>query len=121
MGKKSYEKIYRATKDHYFKIGNICCPLLENEMISFGKEGWRHMVYKSYYIRPIKDRIRRFKLFKHARIITETSTIYEYRENILDGVVAKFWTLSMSINSKKLKVTIRQIDDGPKHYFSIMN
>ena len=105
----------------YFSIGEVTSSDL-NEEIIFNRFGWRHIFQKSFHTRSTHDRIRRFKLLRDAREIIQYGYIGAFRENTQNGIRGRFWTLCLEKKGhKKLKVVVRQINDGQKHFFSIMD
>jgi hypothetical protein len=41
--------------------------------------------------------------------------------NIVDGYPASFWSIIGNVEGKKVKVIIRQLGNGRKHFFSVMD
>ncbi len=52
-------------------------------------------------------------------IVSTTPIFTDYREEFEKGKRAQFWELSQSIEGKIVSAVIRQIENGPKHYFSV--
>jgi len=117
-----WNKYIKKSHEQYKSIGSVPCPAFNNELILFNKYGWTHLLRKGKDIRNRDEQARRINLLLHASIIINKSTEYsEYRKNFLDGTIGHFWSLRKNILNKKLKVVIRQLDNGPKHFFSIMS
>ena len=78
-------------------------------------------MYKGRILRPQADRINRFNAFLSIQEIIEGSeTFYEYRKSTGQVSTAYFWSLVKTIDGRKVTVVIRQLDNGPKHFFSII-
>lgn len=121
MEKEIYQKIYNRTKKFYYGIKPVLSKSFNNEVILFGGSGWRHMIWKDGEMRPIEDRLRRFALLKFAAYVIRYGQIIHYRKDVKNGIVGKFWRLSLKIDKQYIKVVIRQIGTSSKHFFSVMN
>lgn len=115
----------QALRD-YMNIGSIRCPALGNEEVVFDDHGLRHLSRKYGEKRPILDQIRRLRLVPLAvRILTENAADVTRTETFKrsSGVLttAQFWKFTVQENGQIISVVIRQIEDGPKHFFSVMN
>jgi hypothetical protein len=130
----NYEKIRQDAENFYKKIGCLRCPALNNEYVFFTSEGFNHLMYKgSRKERSRNDQITKFKLLPKARYIIETSTTFqEYDETLTsirrkmhkrvvdDSAVAKYWGFVAIIKDIRTKVIVRQIENGQKHFWSVI-
>jgi hypothetical protein len=131
---EEYQSIRNSTQNFYNQKQYIRCPALNNEMVHFTSEGFNHLVYKND--RNERDKgiqIMKFKLLPRAVEIIGLSTTYqEYDENIKDirkkkhkkivceSAVVKYWGLVAVIRNTRVKVIIRQIGNGQKHFWSVI-
>ncbi|MCX6716513.1 MAG: hypothetical protein NTV72_01160 [Candidatus Taylorbacteria bacterium] len=117
------DEISELLDKEYSKNKETHCPALGNELVYFNHEGLRHLKRKGEKIRPINDQIRRFYLLSYAmNIISNSQIISNYRTNIdKKGVKIQFWTLSKIIKNRNVKIVIRQVENRPKHFFSIFD
>jgi hypothetical protein len=129
----SYTKAVDKAKRVYKMIGRVKCPALNDEFVAFNNEGLNHIMRKGKNLRPKTEQKRRFALLKYAEpIIINPQAIIEYREEIkkvfvkkqgqkiLQESIARFWTFSASVDHCKIKIVVRQLNAGQKHFFSIM-
>ncbi len=121
---ENYTKILNSTKKYYFDIGSIYCPLLKNNKIIFDEQGFRHFMRKNNRQRPIKDQIRRFRLFnKYAiNIISSEKAILE--NSTINSNDTKFWVITnynIYKTKQNIKIILRQVSNGNIHFYSIMN
>ena len=130
----NYQKIREDSQSFYSNIGRICCPALNNEYVNFTSEGFNHLIYKSE--RTERDRsvqIMKFKLLTHAKTIIKISTTYqEYDESIIEvrkkkkkkvvheSSIVRYWGFVSIIRNFRVKVIIRQIGNGQKHFWSVI-
>ncbi len=128
-----YEKSKKKAKEIYSNIGRIKCPALSNEYISFSRIGFNHLIRKVRIPRPRNEQKRRFVLlpyveeiiknpeatiyYKHKRIKHKTN---RHGEKILIESEADFWIFIQKIKFCTIKVVIRQLGNGNKHFLSVM-
>jgi len=128
-----YFEIKQQAKKIYSKIGQIPCPSLGGEYVKFNRLGFNHLIRKGHVPRPKSEQKRRLLLLKHAEQIVknpkakiyfrqteEKYFINRHGQKILTTSIAKFWTLVETIEKKKIKLVVRQLGDGQKHFLSIM-
>lgn len=96
-------------------------PAIENSVVRFNAIGFKHLIRKAKRRTPA-EQISRFKLIKYAPIIVSDPDVdVTYRQNIrTDGRIVRYWGLNKSIDNKRLRVVVRQIGNGMKHFYSIM-
>jgi hypothetical protein len=112
---ESYEEAKRKAKELYFKIGGVWCLAL-NDCINFNKSGFRHLVWKGAFPRPKSEQKRRFALLIHIKTILRGPGA-EISSEKKEGV--QFWVFTERRNNKIIKVVVRQIGGGEKHFFSV--
>jgi hypothetical protein len=129
-----YKKSKEKAKKIYSKIGRIPCPALNGEFVSFTRAGFTHLLRKGRIPRTRNEQKRRFALLSFAeKIIKNPEAVIIYRqeeikekvnrygEKILLARMANFWTFVEKINDCLVKIVIRQVNNGRKHFFSIMS
>ena len=115
-----YEKTKRIAKSVYKKIGEVVCPILDNEKIYFNATGFGHLIRK-LKIRSRNEQKRRFRLLPFAKkIILESTKIEDYREKKKKRKIIKEWALINTFGILTIKLVIRQVGNGNKHFYSIM-
>ncbi len=129
-----YEKSKEKAKDIYSKIGRIECPALSNEFVTFSRVGFNHLVRKGRIPRTKNEQKRRFTLIPYiegiiknpkAKVLYREKTIKykanRHGEKILIESKAKFWAFEEKVERCRIKVIIRQLGDGNKHFFSVIS
>ncbi|MFA6158808.1 MAG: hypothetical protein WC763_04290 [Candidatus Paceibacterota bacterium] len=107
-------------KDTYQKIGSVACPYFGGEKVYFNKKGFDHLLRKGRRLRLIDAQLERLDLIDHAKTILEMNHPYvEHRETKVAESIGRFWGLRARVNDMKIKLVIRQIGNGRKHFFSI--
>mgnify|MGYP000936067658 CR=1 FL=1 len=130
----NYDKLRESSENFYKKIGAIRCPAFNNELVHFTAEGFNHLVYKGpRHERSQNDQITKFKLLPNAKNIIEISTTFqEYDESLImvrkkrfkkiaeESSTVKYWGFVAIIKNFRVKVVIRQIGNGQKHFLSVI-
>lgn len=129
-----YEKSKNKAKKIYSQIGRIECPALSNDSILFSRVGFNHLIRKGRIPRTRNEQKRRFVLIPYiekiiknpeAKIIYREKTIKykanRHGEKIVIESQAKFWAFIENIESCRVKVIVRQLGDGHKHFFSVIS
>lgn len=118
----SYKKQKLEARELYKKIKFVSCPAFDNQPVNFTRVGFDHLIWKGRSERNRAEQVRRFQLLKYAKdIISNPNATILYRRENKEGLSpADFWQFVEIIRGRKIKVVIRQIDGGNKHFFSIM-
>ena len=129
----SYLEIKLQAKKLYSKIGRVSCPAFGGDFVSFNRLGFSHLLRKGHIPRPKSEQKRRLSLLKYAEVIVKNpkAKIYfrqieakylinRHGQKILTASLVKFWTFIEEIDGKKIKLVIRQLGNGNKHFLSIM-
>lgn len=129
-----YHSIRENTLNYYNQREHIRCPALNNEIVHFTSEGFNHLIYKGDRSERDKSvQILKFNLFPRAlEIICLSTTYQEYDEGIknirkkkhkrtvIESATVKYWGLVAIIRNTRVKVIIRQIGNGQKHFWSVI-
>jgi hypothetical protein len=122
MNNEEWRKYVIKEKKKYKKIGYVICPAFFDEKIYFNKHGFNHLIRKMGKPRPVNEQIRRIKLIPHALdILRSSDKVKVEKTNVINGYTAEFWSFSKKIGQKCIKVIVRQLKNGNKHFFSIMD
>lgn len=130
----NYDKLREDAHNFYSKLGAIRSPALNNELVHFTAEGFNHLIYKGKRRgRTKNDQITKFKLLPRAKTVIEASTTYqEYDEGLTtirkkrfkrvsnETVTVRYWGFVAIIQSFRVKVIVRQVDDGQRHFWSVI-
>lgn len=124
----------KKAKDFYLSVKQVLCPALNNEVIVFTMTGFNHLIRKGRILRSHADRMRRFKLLKYIKPITENAVkisehriefrdevIMRYGKKIKNRQIVEFWAIQKTHDEKNITILIRRIGNGQKHFFSVMS
>lgn len=115
-----FELIRKTAKLFYFKVlkrKNLFVPSL-NDTVHISNIGWDHLHEK---IRSKFDNIARyFALPKIVAILQDPDIKSVYEVGRDQKNPTEFWTYLAVVDGVKVKVVIRSVKGGPKHFYSIM-
>ena len=133
LKKMGYVACKKWAKDFYKKIGTVLSPALDNQYISFNNTGFNHLVRK-LSLRSRNEQKRRFlRLPQVELIIKNPKAIIVYRKEekkieikknglkVLKESTIHYWTFVYFTDSKRIKIVIRQVNNGSKHFYSVMD
>lgn len=116
---KNYREIKRRAKALYSTIKNVWCPAL-SELITFNSLGFKHLAQKGRKFRPISEQIRRFTLLKYVEsILTGNKASVFHESKVIHEKRVDFWKFTEKRDELIIKVVIRQVGNGKKHFWSI--
>ncbi len=106
----------------YKSIGNVFCPLL-NEDVIFNAKGFHHLRYNGLgQARPVAEQIHRMELLPFAaQIIKEATSIFDYRNRYEKtiGKYVNYWEFQKRIDGKLITAIIRRVGTGSYSFYSI--
>ncbi|MDD5738498.1 MAG: hypothetical protein PHY72_01020 [Candidatus Pacebacteria bacterium] len=128
----NYQQIKETAEKFYKEIGRLFCPVF-NEPVVFNSDGFNHLIYKRGGERSKDDQITKLKLLTIAKeIVGVTTTYQEYDEGLVniqkkkfkkrvnESVKVKYWGLVAIIKNCRVKVIVRQVGNGQKHFYSVI-
>ncbi|MEK7550088.1 MAG: hypothetical protein AAB519_03870 [Patescibacteria group bacterium] len=129
----NYETAKSNADAYYKKIGRIRCPALNNEYVHFTSEGFHHLQFSSGNERSKDEQMTKFDLLIRARKIIEIATTHQEYDECLEMVRKKmkkrreevamrvqYWALVAILQGRKVKVIVRQVGTGQKHFYSVI-
>jgi hypothetical protein len=121
MKEEEWKEYIKLEKEKYTNLGESDCPMFPNEKIYFTKDGLNHLIRKGKDVRPRYEQMERFALLPYAKIILKNAKeINNFFASNLKDPHASFWSFKDKVNSIEIRVIIRQVGKGKKHFFSIM-
>ncbi|MEK7609977.1 MAG: hypothetical protein AAB470_02565 [Patescibacteria group bacterium] len=126
----NWKEFIEKSKKYYYEICSISCPAFGGELIYFNSHGYKHLIRKGKDMRNLEQQKRRIELLPIAvKILSESAKFEEYyisNKTINNGAILKisichFWSFEKSFNKKIVTVVVRKIQNGRKHYLSVMD
>jgi hypothetical protein len=116
---KNYQEAKNAAKIFYLSIGPIWCPALD-EYVHFNHKGFQHLMSKRGSLRPEGEQMRRFNLLRYVSpILGDPGALLMCHQKKQGRVKVNLWVFSKILDNVSIKVVIRQIGKGNKHFLSI--
>lgn len=121
MNSHNIKQLIKRAELDYKKIKSVKCPALNNDDIVFNNHGFNHIIRKGKVTRALNIQVERMNLIKFVpEILINSKNFSSHRKSIdFNGSVAYFWCFKDKIGDKNLKLIVRQIGNGVKHFFSI--
>jgi hypothetical protein len=85
--------------------------------IYFNSAGFTHLEKKHGKWRSHAEQMERFSLLAHAPAVISNPSVKIVYSSQMKTLSAHFWALTTTINKKRIRVIIRQIGNGRKHFF----
>jgi hypothetical protein len=116
------KKFKEQIKIIFKQAGEIPCPAFGGEKIYFNAKGINHLIYKGSRSRRDEKRIKtNIRLLPRAIKLLSLAIFWqEENQYIKDRVTFKFWAFEAVIDNRRIKVIIRQVGKGRKHFWSVI-
>jgi hypothetical protein len=101
---------------------SIPSPRLDGAYVAFNNIGFKHLIRKAK-VRSKKEQMKRFNLLRTVPdILKDPDAIVSYRSEFRDGRMVHYWAFSKEKEgTTKIRVVVRQIGNGIKHFYSVMD
>ena len=127
-----YKKTKEKAQKIYKGIGIVKSPALNNEEVVFNRKGFNHLIRKGRAIRAKNEQKERLRLIPYIEeVVTNPEALVAYTETTVEEIVnrrglkvlkkskGRFWNFFKQVDDCVVRVTIRQLNDGNKHFFSV--
>lgn len=113
-----YDEVEKKAKAFYAQIGSVPCPKFGGEPVVFNRIGFRHIARKRGMRRPKSEQRRRFALLRYAldMILNLHASVIPKTEGRV-----KFWMFREERGGRAVKMIVRQLRGGKKHFYSIFS
>ena len=113
--KDKIRKIFDKTK-------SVLCPAFDNGEIIFNAKGINHLIFKGNRSQRDSKRIEtNIRLLPSAIDLLKRTTFWqEENEYERAGKLYKYWAFEAVIEKRRIKVIIRQVGNGKKHFWSVI-
>lgn len=119
-------KLLKQQARVFFKQNkSITCPAFPKEKITFNSKGLSHLFYKGANkksTRPIKEIDTRVKLLPSAAKVLELMPLPQEETTLTDhkGKICNYWAFEAVVDKRRIKVIVRQVGNGKKHFWSVI-
>lgn len=133
IDKEKFKKEKEKAEDFYKNLDYIRCPYFEDKVF-FNTKGLEHLKFKrKNHARSVEDQFVRFKLLYLAPKILKLSrttqgvscrngieTLRSNKRNELKMVSIRYFEFIAVIDDVRVRVIVKQINDSPKYFWSII-
>lgn len=115
---QTFKYAKKLAKDFYFNDWAKSppkCLAFDGEVVHITREGWEHLVHLRKRTRF--ELLGRLFVLERAKKLLETATVFQDYCKIKNS---EYWCLGAVIGEMKIRVIIRSIDGGQKHFFSVI-
>ncbi len=117
----TYRAYRRRAETFYKTLTSTSSPRLDDAHVVFNNIGFKYLIRKAK-VRSRKDQVKRFGLLNEVPgIIKDPNAIVSYRSEFHDGRVIHYWAFSKEKEGGEIRVIVRQIGNGIKHFYSVMD
>mgnify|MGYP001611828178 FL=1 len=123
MASTEHDHLKEAAKLFFEKAGTVECPAFPKEEIIFNSKGCEHLFYKgSRKARKPKQSKMRISLLPSALIILKKLSLFQEERILSDnkGRTIHYWAFEGVVEERRIKVIVRQVGKGKKHFWSVI-
>lgn len=122
---KSHQNIKEHAREFFKHHRFVSCPAFPKEKIIFNSKGLSHIFYKGASkasTRDIQDSTVRVNLLPHAHEVLKRMPLPQEESNLTDkeGRVCRYWAFEAVVDNRRVKVIVRQVGNGKKHFWSVI-
>ena len=116
------KSLKRKAKEIFRKTKSVKCPAFPDERISFNSKGLNHVFYRTHRRpRELRQSAIRIKLLPRAIKMLQAMPIYQDEISyVIGGRKLSFWSFEGVVDERRVKVIVRQIGSGKKHFWSVI-
>lgn len=109
-------------KKLFIEYKEIVCPAFPDEKIVFNAKGINHLIYKGNRSRREESRIlANIRLLPRAVKILRVMPLWQEENSYTkDDTLYKFWCFEAVVDNRRIKVIVRQVGNGKKHFWSVI-
>ena len=114
--------LHQKARKVFDQIKFVRCPCFPKEKIVFNAKGINHLFYNGPRSkRSHKEIETRLKLLPRAVELLQKMPIPQEESKIVkESRTIKFWAFEGVIEERRIKVIVRQIGNGQKHFWSVI-
>lgn len=117
----SYHAYRRNAKIFYKTLMSTPSQHFGGAYVVFNNIGFRHLIRKAK-VRSRKEQMKRFGLLSAVQeIISNPHASVSYRTDFKGDRIIQYWAFNGEKDGLKIKVVVRQVGNGVKHFYSVMD
>ena len=118
----SYYAALRRTEKFYKTLMSIQSSPFGGAWVVFNNIGFKHLIRKAK-VRTQKEQMKRFALLYEVPEVLQDphAAFVSYRIDKSRNSRVQYWAIQREKNGVKIKVIVRQVGNGKKHFYSVMD
>jgi hypothetical protein len=121
---KAHKDLRKQARTVFNKIKTVSCPTFPKEDIAFNSKGLSHLFYKGtkkINTREFSQAAIRVKLLPRAvKLLRLANYSQEETTFSVDEKKFHYWAFEGVIGGRRIKVIVRQVGKGKKHFWSVI-
>lgn len=122
---KDHQNLKKLAKAFFKRNPSISCPAFPNEAIVFNSKGLSHLFYKGaekISRRELQESEVRINLLPRALEVLQRMPLPQEESELVDtrGKHYRYWAFEAVVDNRRVKVIVRQVGDGKKHFWSVI-
>lgn len=118
------ESLRKKAKKFFLKNKFVKCPAFPKDKVVFNSKGLSHLFYKGsqkIFTRGNDETKVRVSLLPRALEVLKVMPLAQ-EESVLEihGKKIKYWSFEAVVDDRRVKVIVRQIGNGKKHFWSVI-
>lgn len=113
----------KQAKIFFKKNKTVVCPAFPKEKITFNSKGLSHLFYKGANKARLSDQIKirlillplAIKVLKKMPFFQEERKFINYEKKLV-----RFFSFEAVIDNRRIKIIVRQVGNGQKHFWSVI-
>lgn len=118
------ENLKTQAREFFSKHRFVKCPAFPKEKVAFNSKGLSHLFYqgsRKVSSRPSRETQARVSLLPRALEILKVMPLAQEESlHNVGGKRVKYWAFEAVVRERRVKVIVRQIGNGQKHFWSII-
>lgn len=118
-------ELKKRAKEFFRQNKSVSCPAFPQETISFTSKGLNHLFYEGGSkkpSRPLKEVETRVNLLPFALKVLQLMPLSQEENSLVnpEGKICTYWAFEAVVDQRRIKVIVRQVGKGKKHFWSVI-
>lgn len=116
------DELKQKARNFFQENSNVKCPAFPKEKVYLNARGLQHLFYKgSRSKRDLKRIAKNIELLPRAVQLLKLMPLPQEEDSYrAHGQKYKFWAFEGVVENRRIKVVVRQIGTGRKHFYSVI-
>jgi len=118
----SYEASLHRAEKFYKSLMSVRSSHMDDGWVVFNNVGFKHLIRKAK-LRNQNEQTKRFALLHEVPKVLQDphAAVVSYRIDKSKNLPVQYWAIQRKKGGVKIKVIVRQVGNGKKHFYSVMD